>query len=215
MNRNASFWDDRFEHSADLAYGALPNKFLVETSHHLKPGSKILSLGEGEGRNAIYLAQQSHLVHCVDFSRVGLDKAASWAKQLGLSAQISTEVADVASYKIHEDAWDAVILFWCHLPTQVQKDVHRRMVKGLKADGLVILEVYSPKNVGRGTGGPETAERCTDIDNLREGFAGLAIERLEESEHMISEGQFHQGLSVSVRLLARNDHGHSTQCPQD
>jgi len=66
-------WDERYS-SAGYAYGTEPNGFLVATASRL-PAGRILCLGEGEGRNAVWLARQGYEVTAVDASRVGLQKA--------------------------------------------------------------------------------------------------------------------------------------------
>ncbi|KAI9202011.1 SAM domain-containing protein [Polychytrium aggregatum] len=203
MSTTASFWDERFQPNAGFAYGRAPNDFLVEAARRLKPNSKILSLAEGEGRNAIYLAQQGHSVHCVDFSRVGLAKTDEWAQQLGLSSLITTEFGDLAIYNLGEGEWDAIVSIWCHLPADIRKRVHHDAERALKPQGVVILEAYTPNNIGRGTGGPREPEMCMDTATLRGDFAGLSIEYLEEKEREIVEGGYHSGLSATVQLIAR------------
>lgn len=59
-------WDQRYR-DADYVYGKQANDFLVENVQHL-PKGKILSLAEGEGRNAVFLAQQGYAVTAVDSS---------------------------------------------------------------------------------------------------------------------------------------------------
>jgi 2-polyprenyl-3-methyl-5-hydroxy-6-metoxy-1,4-benzoquinol methylase len=66
-------WDERYN-SAEYAFGTEPNDFLVSAVDRL-PGGRILCLGEGEGRNAVWLAERGFDVTAVDASRVGLDKA--------------------------------------------------------------------------------------------------------------------------------------------
>jgi hypothetical protein len=61
------FWDKRFADEG-LAYGAAVNDFLREVAERFPAGGKIVCLAEGEGRNAIFLAQQGHAVTAVDFS---------------------------------------------------------------------------------------------------------------------------------------------------
>ena len=53
-------WDERYQ-GKDFVYGKAANKFLQEASLALTPG-RVLSLGEGEGRNAVFLAEQGHQV---------------------------------------------------------------------------------------------------------------------------------------------------------
>ena len=57
--------------------------FLAE-NFHLIPKGKILSLAEGEGRNAVFLAQQGYTVTAVDSSLVGLEKAQRLAAEKGV-----------------------------------------------------------------------------------------------------------------------------------
>ncbi len=53
------------------AYGTDPNEFLVSVAGRI-PKSRVLSLDEGEGRNAVYLANLGYEVVAVDSSDVGL-----------------------------------------------------------------------------------------------------------------------------------------------
>ena len=50
------FWNEKYANT-DYAYGTEPNEFLVSAVAKLKRG-ETLSLAEGEGRNAVWLAQQ-------------------------------------------------------------------------------------------------------------------------------------------------------------
>jgi len=55
MSQAALFWNPRFA-GEQYAYGSAPNDFLKAQAGRLAAGSRVLSLGEGEGRNAIHLA---------------------------------------------------------------------------------------------------------------------------------------------------------------
>lgn len=63
------FWNERYSHEK-LAYGAEPNEFFRNQLQHLRPG-KLLVPAEGEGRNAVYAAQQGWQVTAFDFSEAG------------------------------------------------------------------------------------------------------------------------------------------------
>ena len=76
-NKGSNYWDERFARP-DYAYGEAPNDFLVWAAPQVRKG-KAISLSEGEGRNAVYLATLGFEVTAVDFSRVGLDKALALA----------------------------------------------------------------------------------------------------------------------------------------
>src|SRR3990172_5454821 len=90
------FWNSRFSEPG-YAYGTEPNAFLVSQKHYLMPGLRVLAVGDGEGRNGVWLAQQGLDVLSVDGSKVGLRKAREFAKSRGVS--IGTELADLTKLK--------------------------------------------------------------------------------------------------------------------
>ena len=71
-------WNERYS-AKEYAYGTEPNTFLAAHFAHL-PKGRVLSLAEGEGRNAVFLAQQGYAVTAVDGSQVGLYKAQALAE---------------------------------------------------------------------------------------------------------------------------------------
>ena len=192
-------WDERYS-SAGYAYGTEPNEFLVATASRL-PAGRILCLGEGEGRNAVWLARQGYEVTAVDASRVGLQKA----QRLAASHQvtITTVHADLAEYEIAPGHWDGIVSIFCHLPPALRSDVHRRCVDGLSPGGVMLLEAYTPKQLNLRTGGPATADLMMDVETLRTELAGLEFLDLQEREREIREGDFHQGLGAVVQLVGR------------
>ncbi len=56
-------WDERYA-SEEFVYGTEPNSFLAANAHLLT--GPILSLAEGEGRNAVFLASRGWEVLGVD-----------------------------------------------------------------------------------------------------------------------------------------------------
>ena len=51
-------WDERYR-SDDYFYGTAPNDFLAAHVEAIPPGP-VLCLAEGEGRNAVFLAERGH-----------------------------------------------------------------------------------------------------------------------------------------------------------
>src|SRR3954463_9690297 len=92
----SAMWDERYSQPG-FAYGTEPNEFLVAAAGRI-PAGPVLSLGEGEGRNAAYLAGLGHRVVAVDQSEVGLAKARRLAADRGLT--IETVRADLAVFPI-------------------------------------------------------------------------------------------------------------------
>jgi SAM-dependent methyltransferase len=192
-------WDQRYGGEA-YAYGTEPNDFLVAKAPEL-PMGRVLCLGEGEGRNAVWLAGQGHEVTALDASRVGLEKAERLAAERRVT--ITTVQSDLARYDIDPNAWDAIVSIFCHLPATLRADVHRRCVAGLRPGGVMLLEAYTPRQLGHGTGGPPVAELMMDEDTLRAELAGLEFLHLQECEREIHEGAFHNGLGAVVQIVGR------------
>jgi SAM-dependent methyltransferase len=192
-------WDERYR-GPDYAYGTEPNDFLVATADQL-PAGRVLCLGEGEGRNAVWLAGRGLEVTAVDASGVGLEKARRLAAERGVA--VDTVHADLATFTLEPGAWDAVVSIFCHLPPALRADVHRRAVAGLRPGGVLLLEAYTPRQLDLGTGGPPVAELMMDADTLRAELAGLDFLHLEELERDIREGAFHAGVGAVVQVLGR------------
>ena len=191
-------WNERYS-SESYAYGTTANDFLVSMIDRL-PVGKILCLAEGEGRNAVWLAQQGNEVTAIDASDVGLQKANRLAEERGVA--ITTVHADLADYDIGEQRWDAIISIFCHLPPGLRRDVHRHCVAGLRDDGMILLEAYTPLQLEYRTGGPPVAEMMMDAGSLSSELQGLKFLHLQECVRDIHEGEFHEGKGAVVQLLA-------------
>lgn len=192
-------WDKRYSGDG-FAYGTEPNDFLVSMIDVLPPG-KVLCLGEGEGRNAAWLARQGRTVTAVDLSSVGLEKAKKLAGAIGV--EIITVKADLAEFEIGEERWDAIVSIFCHLPPSLRSSVHQRCTKGLRPGGVMLLEAFTPRQLEFGTGGPENVAMMMDAKNLQAELSPLEFIHLWEGERDIHEGAFHDGRSALVQVLAR------------
>ena len=76
----------------------------------LPHGAKVLDLGCGEGRNALFLAQNGLDVTAVDISETGIDKLRRLADQKGLL--VATEVQDMREYTFR-DTYDLIVAHGC------------------------------------------------------------------------------------------------------
>jgi SAM-dependent methyltransferase len=199
MQSRSTSWDQRY--GADTYYyGVEPNDFLREQSTALRHGGDVLCLGEGEGRNAVFLAKQGFPVVAVDQSAVGLQKAQQLAASRGV--RITTVIADLAVFRIEPASWDAIVSIWCHLPRALRRETHRQVAAGLKPGGAFVLEAYTPAQLQHRTGGPSTADLMPTLAELREELDGLDFRHAAERERIVQEGAGHCGLSAVVQVLA-------------
>lgn len=191
-------WDERYG-SDDFVYGTEPNTFLAEYAGQLV--GPVLSLAEGEGRNAVYLASLGLEVLGVDQSRVGLAKAQRLASLRGVT--IRTEVVDLATYSPPEGAFGSVVSIFGHLPSRVRRALYERVEQSLRPGGLVLFEAYTKAQLGRGTGGPPDPDWLPSRAEVESEFPHCEPILSREIEREVVEGQFHTGLAAVVQFFGR------------
>ncbi len=193
-------WDERYAEPG-FAYGTAPNEFLAQNVGRLPAGGDVLSLAEGEGRNAVFLAQRGFRVTAVDGSAVGMEKARQLAAQSGV--KIETIVSDLAAFDLGENRWAGIVSIWCHVPSALRARLHPAIVAALRPGGVLLLESYTPKQLEYKTGGPPTAELLTTRAELEHNLRGLEFVSCEEKTREVHEGRYHNGMSAVVQLIAR------------
>jgi len=77
------------------------------------------------------------------------------------------------------------------------------MARALVAGGLVLIEVYTPKQLDFNTGGPKQVDQLYTEKLLRTAFAGFEVLELREYVAELDEGSRHQGPSAVIDLVAR------------
>ncbi len=196
---NREFWDERYGQRFE-SYGSEPNDFLRSVADRL-PAGPVLCLAEGEGRNAVFLAERGHSVTAVDLSPTGLANAATLAEERGVA--LETIEANLADFDPGVGQWAAIVSIWAHVPPAIRGPLHARCAKALKAGGAFVLEAYTPRQLDcPGVGGPPAAELLMTPESLRVELTGLRFETCHEVERDISEGRYHAGLSATVQVLA-------------
>ncbi|GMU61276.1 MAG: SAM-dependent methyltransferase [Myxococcaceae bacterium] len=194
---DTTFWDERFRGDG-WAYGTEPNDLVREVAAGLS--GPVLCLGEGEGRNAVFLAQRGLEVTAMDASPVGMEKARRLAAERGVA--LTTQVADLQDFAFGEARWGAIVSIWCHTPIPLRQRIHRDVVRALAPGGRFVLEAYTPRQLAFSTGGPKAVELLCEPEDVHRELAGLTFERLEEKEREVHEGALHGGKSAVLQVLA-------------
>lgn len=191
-------WNERYS-APGFAYGTAPNDFIASVADRIPPG-RVLSLAEGEGRNAVYLAALGYQVTGVDGSEVGLRKAGELAAARGVT--ITTVHADLSSFEIGVEQWNGIIACYCHVPSALRIPLHQAAVRGLKPGGAFVLEAFSKEQPAYGTGGPQSPDMLMSLDDLKRELAGLEFAHAVRIEREVREGSGHTGLASVVQVLA-------------
>ncbi|PJJ54753.1 class I SAM-dependent methyltransferase [Hymenobacter chitinivorans] len=111
-----------------------PNTLLVEAVKGHKAGTA-LDVGMGEGRNALYLAQQGWQVTGVDIA----DQALAYAQKKAqvLHVKLTTVQQDADQYDWGQNKWDLIVLSYAGGREYAQK-----VLQALKPGGMVVLEGF-------------------------------------------------------------------------
>ena len=191
-------WDERYR-TPDYIFGDQPCQWLIMNQHRFQQSGQALALGDGEGRNGVFLAELGLQVTSVDLSEVGLSKARDLATKRGVSIQ--TVHADLEYYEIDPESQDLIISIYCHLPCAIRKLVHKRVEVALKPGGLLILEAFHHSQLKYQSGGPKTTDLLYDLDALLDDFQRLQILEAFHGLCYLDEGARHTGVGHIVRLV--------------
>jgi SAM-dependent methyltransferase len=178
-------WDDRYR-TEGLVWRSEPNRFLVEEVAGLRP-SRVLDLACGEGRNALWLAEQGWKVTAVDFSGVGLAKA----RHLAFERQVEVDFveADVLEWEMPAGSFDLVIVMYLHLPGSDRRRVLRRAAGALAPGGGLLVVGHDSTNLSEGVGGPQDPAVLFGPGDIVEDLDGLQVERAERARRPVATDQ--------------------------
>lgn len=200
----SNFWDERYSQN-EYVYGTSPNAFLAQQKSRLPQAGKALAIGDGEGRNGVWLAEQGLDVLSVDISAAGLEKTQQLATQRQVS--IHTQQLDLSTWQWPKAEYDAVVAIYVHFHPDIRQRMHQAALNALKPNGLLILEAFNPAqlsfNQKYGSGGPRSVELLYTPSILQQDFADGKILMIEESIINLDEGAYHRGQASVIRLVVQ------------
>lgn len=133
-------WDDRYR--TEGVRTTDPATFLVEVAPQFPPAARVLDVGGGAGRNAIWLAQQGHDVTIADISAAGLDFARRAAA--GAGVEVATVRMDFDTDPIPAGPWDVIVDF--HF---VKRHLFPVFLEVLRPGGLLVFVRATVRNLER------------------------------------------------------------------
>jgi SAM-dependent methyltransferase len=189
-------WDKRYAES-DLLWSVEPNQFLVAEIATRAPG-RALDLAAGEGRNAIWLAEQGWSVDAIDFSPVALAKAHRLAH--AREVELNWIEADVERHPLTDLEYDLAIVFYLHLPWKRMRRVLHRASAAVAPQGTLLLVGHDRTNLEQGHGGPKSPDVLYTPDQIAGELPGLLIDEAARRERSVETDT---GVVTAIDCLVR------------
>jgi SAM-dependent methyltransferase len=166
VQKAREFWNKEFADDKALR-DKEPSKLFVDAVRASKPGTA-LDLGMGQGRNAVFLAEQGWKVTGVDLSDVAVEQAKKSAAARGVT--LNGTVQDLDTYEFGSEQWDLTTLFYMHAwHRRSPTNPPQRVFQALRRGGLLVIEGFAdpPNQAGLKT------------EDLARSYSGMQILRNE------------------------------------
>jgi tellurite methyltransferase len=140
-------WNQRYS-GEEFFFSLRPSKFLARSLEQvlsLTPGRRALDIACGEGRNAIFLAENGFEVDAVDIAELGLERGKQRVAELGVPVTFIR--ADLEQYRL-QGQYDVIVNFNFLLRPLIPD-----MVDVLAPGGVIVMETIlaGPKLQGEHT----------------------------------------------------------------
>jgi SAM-dependent methyltransferase len=199
LDAQKQHWRSTFE-TRPAMFGREPSEPARRSAEEFKQSGlrRVLELGGGQGRDALFFAANGFEVHVVDYAKSGVDAILDKAKQAGLTGRLNASEHDVRlSLPFSDGLFDACyshMLLCMALTTAELEALSGEILRVLKPGGLCIYTVRNTRDadyrrgVHRGEDLYETQgfivhffDRAK-VDRLSRGFEIVSVEEFEEGK---------------------------------
>ena len=163
-NPERDYWNQRYA-AKELVWTAEANRFVTEETASLTPG-EALDLAAGEGRNAVWLAEQGWRVRAIDLSDVAIEKAERLAAARNVADRIEFQAADLKDYKPRSNGFDLVMLIYLQLSQAELRPIIARAASAVAPGGTFLLVAHDSSNLVHGYGGPQNPDVLYTADQV-------------------------------------------------
>lgn len=144
-SQSVTDYDNRYNDEG-YYWGLIPNNLCYEIMR-IKPPTKpykVLDIGCGEGKDAVFLAKNGYQVTAFDISEQGLSKAKELADNCGVKVDFFK--ADVRDYRIETD-YDIIFSsgVFHYIPQDLRKSVINNFKSHTTEGGINVINVFVKK----------------------------------------------------------------------
>lgn len=138
-------YDEKYKQS-DYYWGIAPNHLCYEIMKLMPPvkAYRVLDIGCGEGKDAVFLAKNGYIVSAFDAADSGLNKARKLAEQRGVHVDFFK--ADVMDYQPHM-TFDIILCSGVlhYIASEHRKNLIERLKAYTSANGIHAMNVFVEK----------------------------------------------------------------------
>lgn len=202
----AKDWDARY--SGGRVWSSEPNRWVVQELSGVAPG-RAIDVACGEGRNAIWLAEQGWSLVAVDFSTVALERgreAAAEAEKTFGPLDIEWAAADITQEGVVTSRYDLALVSYVHLPAYERTPLMRAAARTLAPGGLLLVIGHDSTNLTEGHGGPQDPDvlySARDIAKDLQDMISSGLLYVERADRVAREVDTEEGPRVAWDALFR------------
>lgn len=153
-------YDQKYAQKA-FYWGKIPSPFCLKVLECFPVDRplRLIDIGCGEGRNAVFFARNGFQVTAFDLSETGVEKTKRLASDAGVSMDIFK--ADMLEYHLGE-MYDVVFCHGClqYIPPDMRRDLLENYKQHTNPEGLNVLSVFVKKPfIGKSPDGDGTAHK--------------------------------------------------------
>jgi hypothetical protein len=198
---DSNYWDEKYS-TEEFIYTKVVNRFVAELCGKIPAfgNKRAIELAGGEGRNAVWLAQQGWHIEDIDFSQKALDKYLAFAEEEGVAERCTATCADATLFEPQVSPVELAVIGYLQIPEE-QLEIATRRIAGYVSQGGYLMGVWhSRDNLAGGFGGPRDPDVLPNVATISKALegTGLEIEILENREGQI---QTKEGLKPSTTLV--------------
>ena len=179
-------WENRYAVTGYL-FGKEPIVTLKSFVQQLKPG-KILDVAMGEGRNAVFLAQNGFQVEGLDCSAKAVEKAKALATEKKVNIEVKAQNLDFFLMPLMK--YDSIVMSYFKPLPRFFSEIKRGLVMG----GTVMFEAYTTEHLKACPNPLIDVDQCFKPNEL--------LQQLKDF-HILYYHELAEGNSHLVRAIAK------------